>query len=189
MLTDDISDLPFFEVGRSSAIGSISQMESPILCGPHTSFHSGRQIHTIDPFDLYPKISITVNCFILWETTCSTKLVRNMEELKLERVRNRLLYCPVCLDEFEDPRWLPCLHTVCYQCLQQLKDSSSSVFIQCPECRSNISTRENCFFYVTDINSRHMNIFLLLGSIVSVFFCSRSNVGAPSNTAIITCDI
>lgn len=65
-----------------------------------------------------------------------------MEELKLERVRNRLLYCPVCLDEFEDPRWLPCLHTVCYQCLQQLKDSSSSVFIQCPECRSNISTRE-----------------------------------------------
>ena len=66
----------------------------------------------------------------------------NMEELKLERVRNRLLYCPVCLDEFEDPRWLPCLHTVCYQCLQQLKSSSSSVFIQCPECRSNISTRE-----------------------------------------------
>lgn len=66
-----------------------------------------------------------------------------MEELKLERVRNRLLYCPICLDEFDDPRWLPCRHTFCFKCLEQLKDNSSSSYIQCPECRCQTSTKEN----------------------------------------------
>ena len=31
-----------------------------------------------------------------------------------------LVYCSVCMEEFEDPRALPCLHTFCYKCLVQL---------------------------------------------------------------------
>lgn len=66
----------------------------------------------------------------------------SMENLKLRRVRERFLNCPVCLDEYDDPRLLPCLHSICYECLQQLKNASSMRLIQCPQCRAPISTSQ-----------------------------------------------
>ena len=72
------------------------------------------------------------------------------------------LYCSICLDLFQDPRVLPCLHTFCLKCLEKLKVStetkpaeaanpfgtssasssgSSAKSIKCPQCR-NISVLE-----------------------------------------------
>ena len=47
-----------------------------------------------------------------------------------------LLYCPVCMEKFEDPRALPCLHTFCYKCLEQLNSSGCSKrgVLKCPLC-------------------------------------------------------
>ena len=45
-----------------------------------------------------------------------------------------LLFCSVCMEEYEDPRALPCLHTFCYNCLVQLR--------KCYVPSSNIHTRE-----------------------------------------------
>ena len=48
-----------------------------------------------------------------------------------------LLYCSVCMENFEDPRALPCLHTFCYKCLEQLNssgDCSKRGILKCPLC-------------------------------------------------------
>ena len=43
--------------------------------------------------------------------------------------------CPVCLDDFEEPKCLPnCAHNVCQQCLEGMVKTRQS-FIECPVCR------------------------------------------------------
>ena len=44
------------------------------------------------------------------------------------------LKCGICLELFQDPRSLPCLHTFCCECIQQslLNDNRS---LNCPVCR------------------------------------------------------
>ena len=51
------------------------------------------------------------------------------------------LTCPVCQDEFKDPRNLPCGHVYCLTCIIQL--SQASVPFHCPECRNGISLPSN----------------------------------------------
>ena len=48
-----------------------------------------------------------------------------------------MLCCSVCMEEYEDPRALPCLHTFCYKCLVQINESSDiskRYFLKCPLC-------------------------------------------------------
>ncbi|XP_076439716.1 putative E3 ubiquitin-protein ligase MID2 [Babylonia areolata] len=62
-----------------------------------------------------------------------------MDGDKVERLRERLLQCPVCMDEFHDPRLLPCHHTMCSDCIQRLLLSSSSGrMFRCPQCRRDV---------------------------------------------------
>ena len=62
-----------------------------------------------------------------------------MDEDKVERLRERLLQCPVCMDEFHDPRLLPCHHTMCSECIQRLLLSSTSGrMFRCPQCRRDV---------------------------------------------------
>lgn len=46
--------------------------------------------------------------------------------------------CPVCLEEFQEPKCLPnCAHNVCQECLEEMvcKNSAVAVTIECPVCR------------------------------------------------------
>ena len=47
-----------------------------------------------------------------------------------------LMMCSVCLDEFKDPRALPCLHTFCLDCLVGLCASTPNHgAVKCPMCK------------------------------------------------------
>ncbi|KAK3735710.1 hypothetical protein QZH41_010143 [Actinostola sp. cb2023] len=47
--------------------------------------------------------------------------------------------CPVCLEQYQDPRILTCLHTYCRRCLEdKLAKEGRRVSIKCPECRETV---------------------------------------------------
>ncbi|XP_062068433.1 tripartite motif-containing protein 59 [Lepus europaeus] len=56
------------------------------------------------------------------------------------------LTCPICYSIFEDPRVLPCSHTFCKNCLENVLQASGNFYIwrplriplKCPNCRSII---------------------------------------------------
>ncbi|XP_059177329.1 probable E3 ubiquitin-protein ligase MID2 [Physella acuta] len=63
-----------------------------------------------------------------------------MDTDKVERLRERMLQCSVCMDEFKDPRILPCHHTLCYDCIFNVVQSSSvsGRLFKCPQCRADV---------------------------------------------------
>ena len=44
--------------------------------------------------------------------------------------------CPVCLQNFHDPRVLPCLHSVCKACVDRMDVTADDGAVQCPICRA-----------------------------------------------------
>lgn len=48
------------------------------------------------------------------------------------------LFCPLCHEMFSNPRLLPCLHTFCKRCLENLVVPRSSL-LSCPACRTDVS--------------------------------------------------
>ncbi|KAM9349979.1 zinc-binding protein A33-like [Symphorus nematophorus] len=57
--------------------------------------------------------------------------MEDIEKTKLEE----MLTCPVCQDIFNDPRQLPCGHSMCMGCLENMRDHSSDMPFRCPDCR------------------------------------------------------
>ena len=46
--------------------------------------------------------------------------------------------CAVCMEQFKEPKVLPCLHTYCKMCLHKLmKKQGADHVITCPECRQD----------------------------------------------------
>ena len=46
--------------------------------------------------------------------------------------------CPVCFEVYQDPKILPCSHTLCVKCLEGLQNQSDRrKFIVCPICKGN----------------------------------------------------
>ena len=60
--------------------------------------------------------------------------------LSLRETVGDVTECPICTETMVDPRVLPCIHTFCFKCLDQLwKDKSPGVKIPCPLCRTEVT--------------------------------------------------
>ncbi|KAH7725044.1 Tripartite motif-containing protein 45 [Aphelenchoides avenae] len=64
-----------------------------------------------------------------------------------ELAKAKVTECPVCLDDYKDPRMLTaCGHSVCAGCVQDLIDASPShITIVCPECSVLLRVPSNGF--------------------------------------------
>jgi len=63
---------------------------------------------------------------------------------RLQRRVSELSTCPICMDQLQNAKLLPCLHTFCLQCLRDLwKDISRGQRVQCPVCRQTFSIPPN----------------------------------------------
>ncbi|XP_078574005.1 E3 ubiquitin-protein ligase TRIM71-like [Branchiostoma floridae x Branchiostoma japonicum] len=50
------------------------------------------------------------------------------------------LTCSICKDIYDDPRVLPCLHTFCAQCLEQLREEMNQ--FTCPTCGNQVKCKD-----------------------------------------------
>ncbi|XP_060574674.1 E3 ubiquitin-protein ligase TRIM56-like, partial [Ruditapes philippinarum] len=57
-------------------------------------------------------------------------------------VRDEHFYCSICLEIYDTPRTLPCLHSLCQECLKGyiLKITQDSQTLLCPVCRADTKT-------------------------------------------------
>ena len=54
-----------------------------------------------------------------------------------EAAINLMLECPICQEQFSEPRVLPCQHTFCLHCLEKIREHQSTTkSIPCPVCRA-----------------------------------------------------
>ena len=49
----------------------------------------------------------------------------NMASKSLAKGLNKELTCPICLELFKTPKLLPCLHSFCKECLQDMVGKST----------------------------------------------------------------
>ena len=62
------------------------------------------------------------------------------------------LKCSICLDLFNDPRLLPCLHIYCLRCLQDLVTDQKS-HLNCPQCRAKHEIpKDGVATYLSDLS-------------------------------------
>ncbi|XP_078602834.1 uncharacterized protein LOC144876914 [Branchiostoma floridae x Branchiostoma japonicum] len=58
-------------------------------------------------------------------------------------ITDEFLVCQVCLEDFKQPKMLPCLHTFCQPCLEKLLATEPVGKLDCPTCRQDAPLPEN----------------------------------------------
>ena len=81
------------------------------------------------------------------------------------------LECPICYETLENPRFLPCFHKFCLECVQKLEQAQVNGKIKCPLCRKE--------HFVTNESQITPNLSLIIISPESLNDPIQSN---PTNT-------
>src|SRR6218665_3063701 len=102
--------------------------------------------------------------------------------------------CCICLKTFTDPRMLPCIHTFCFQCLNEIvnkSDKKPGDGSQCPVCRKEFTLRndgvqgiQKNFFMAGMIEVRNaLNLSKMTYIPCDVGLCNTKADGSESNTS------
>ena len=71
-------------------------------------------------------------CF---EITDNKKTMAEMSMDPLKKLEEQLT-CPICLEQYRNPKTLPCHHSFCLDCLEEMvKRKTHKQVISCPTCR------------------------------------------------------
>lgn len=107
------------------------------------------------------------------------------------------LNCPICLEKFNLPKKLPCLHTFCEPCIQSYVQASETVestnFFRCPLCRFKIewSTLSASEWTQSKLQTDHMILSLLeretKDSTVKQIYCDPCKIANEKNVAVYHC--
>ena len=93
------------------------------------------------------------------------------------------LECSICLDTFNEPKTISCLHTFCCQCLENhARASHRQGKFRCPECQAHIDLPERNGFKSLPSSFFHNSLLSLLavrrsgdGSDMACSQCSKNN--------------
>ncbi|XP_078602835.1 uncharacterized protein LOC144876915 [Branchiostoma floridae x Branchiostoma japonicum] len=61
----------------------------------------------------------------------------------IRNITDEFLVCQVCLEDFKQPKMLPCLHTFCQPCLEKLLATEPVGKLDCPTCRQDVPLPRN----------------------------------------------
>ncbi|XP_071811327.1 uncharacterized protein [Apostichopus japonicus] len=77
-------------------------------------------------------------------------------------IEDKFFECSICLDLFEEPKLLPCLHRLCKQCLESLLEGQVGTF-KCPLCNDVCKIPNNRIDgFKTDFHMKSMLQFIQL---------------------------
>ena len=84
----------------------------------------------------FPHIVSTKTVFYIQSARLSLKLQSETMATAASVTTTNLTTCPICLDLFDNPKSLPCLHAFCLKCLQgQFRNKQPGDKAPCPNCR------------------------------------------------------
>ncbi|XP_047188071.1 E3 ubiquitin/ISG15 ligase TRIM25-like isoform X2 [Scophthalmus maximus] len=80
-------------------------------------------------------------CSVCTDYRCQTLQNFTGDEWRMEDSEKthlgRMLMCTVCRDIFKDPRQLPCGHSMCAGCLENMMGHATDSPFRCPDCRTS----------------------------------------------------
>ncbi|XP_071849707.1 uncharacterized protein [Apostichopus japonicus] len=81
----------------------------------------------------------------------------------IEDLAENFFKCSVCLDQFNEPKLLPCLHRYCNDCLRKVIQASHDGTIECPLCKQRCCIPEDGLDgFKTDFHMKSMLEFIEL---------------------------
>jgi len=95
--------------------------------------------HTESAFERLRHMWCVTNlCLLL----CTAVVIMAMSKLKW--CVTEIATCPICLDDFVEPKSLPCVHSFCLKCIEEhCKDKLPGQSVDCPVCRMECKLPEN----------------------------------------------